>query len=238
MKIKYFFLILFLLVIGCEKDKIVEVPDNISILKPLPDLVDSIIVDFSEGKNAFLAYPNLFSDGYQKNMVLLKNSEVYVTFLDEGAGYRNSLCWYAYDKNKSAPLKATDIKGNVLFPNISKKGDGGQLESGYTLQLGTGKFPAGTVIGFFLVQNGWEDGIIDYSHPTFYSDYGLNIGGNQQHILFKDSYYEYIIIGFEDIEFDNNLQCDQDFNDIIFSISDNIEGFEATSFDLTDVIIK
>jgi hypothetical protein len=240
MKTKHFIPILFLLIIGCEKGKIAEIaemPDDISILKPFPGLVDSLCVYFPENENTFLAYPDLFSDAAEKNMVLTKESEVYVTFMCEGAGYRNSLCWYTYNKYFPVPLKATDIKGNVLFPNISEKGEGGQLESGYTVQLGTGKFPIGTVIDFFLVQNGWEDGTIDYSHPTFYTDYGLDIGGKQQHILFKDSYYEYILLGFEDIEFDDEI-CDKDFNDIIFAITDNKEGYEATSFDLSKVIKK
>jgi hypothetical protein len=235
MKIKHFIPILFLLLFGCEKDKIEEVPDNISILKPLPDLIDSLNVYFPEGKNTRNAYPDLFSDRYLKNIVMIKNSEVYVTFMDEGASYRNSLCWYTYNINISAPLKVTNIKGNVLFPNISKKGEGGQLESGYTLQLGTEPFPAGTVIGFLLVQDGWEDGTINYSHTIFYTDYDLNTGGNQQHILFKDSYFKYILIGFEDTKPVNDSIMDKDFNDIIFSVTDNKDGLEATSFELTNI---
>jgi hypothetical protein len=237
MKNLLFITILIISFISCEKDKIDEVPDNISILKPVPQLVDSLEAYFPDNESTLIAYPSLFSDTCQKNIVLKKDSEVYVTFMDEGAGLKNSLCWYSYTKSKSAPLKVADIKGHLLFPNISKVGEGGQLESGYTLQLGTEMFSAGTVIGFFLVQDGWQGGTIDYSHPTFYTDYYLNTAGRQQHILFKDSYFKYVLIGFEDMEFDN-IRTDKDFNDIIFSVTDNKKGIEATSFDLSHVIIK
>ena len=236
MKAKHLLPILLLLFTGCKK--INEVPDNISIVKPPQGLIDSLKAFFPESENTFFADPDLFSAVCLKNIVLTKETEVYVTFMDEGADFKNSLCWYSYNKYISVPTKVADIKGNVVFPNISKTGEGGLLESGYTLQLGTGKFPAGTVIGFFLVQDGWKDGTIDYSRPTFYTDYDLNTGGRQQHILFKNLFYKYILIGFEDIEFDNNLLCDRDFNDIIFSVTDNKEGNEATSFDLSNVIVK
>ena len=124
----------------------------------------------------------------------------------------------------------------MLFPNISKKGEGGQLESGYTLQLGTVKFPAGTVIGFYLIINGWNNGSIDYSKPFFYTNYNFNPGRMQQHILFKNTYSGYLIEGFEDMDLTNTLDpSDQDYNDILFSVTDNLNGYEATSFALSNI---
>jgi hypothetical protein len=236
MKLKHFFPILVLLFFGCEKENIVvnpELPPNISVLKPVENLVDSLKVFLPDNVNAFKNHPALFSDTVQKNIVLLKESNVFVTFVDENAGYLNSLCWYSYDKTQP-PLKVGDIKGNVVFPNISKKGEGGLLEPGYTLQLGTEKFPAGTVIGFFLVVQGWNGTAIDYSKPIHYTNYNLNIGGKQQHVLFKNTYSHYVVLGFEDMIIDQN--SDVDCNDILIAVSDNKEGFEATSFDLAKVI--
>ncbi len=235
MKKAFFIPVLFLLIVGCEKEKINEVPDNITYLKPCTDLADSLRIHLPESENILVSNAEFFSDTIQKNIVLTKESEVYVTFIDEGASFRNSLCWYSYN-NLQPPLGTNDISGNVVFPNISKTGEGGQLEPGYTIQLGTGKFPAGTVIGFFLVINGWEDGIINYDNTTFYTNYNLNISNNQQHVLFKDSYFEYILLGFEDMIFDEN--SDKDYNDIVFSVSDNNDGLEATSFDLSKVLKK
>ena len=230
-------LLILLTVIGCEKEKIAELPDNISMLRPVPDLVDSLRVYFPEGVNTYMVYPDLFSHAYQDNIVLKKESKVYITFIDEGADNRNTLCWYAYTQNISNPLKASDVAGKLVFPNISKLDQGGLLQPGFTVQIGTDAFPAGTVIGISLVQNGWADGTIKYSNPTFYTDYGLNARGMRQHVMFKDSYFNYILFSFEDEEFDIEQQnCDKDYNDVTFAVTDNLEGLEATSFDLSKVV--
>ena len=73
---------------------------------------------------------------------------------------------------------------------------------------------------------------------THYTNYNFNAGGFQQHVLFKNTYSKSIILGFEDGSIANNPNCDKDFNDVLFSISDNPEGFEATAFDLTNVFVK
>lgn len=226
--------ILLLFVLGCEKEKekIVELPENISNLAPIANIVDSLKVFLPEEADALIVKPELFSDTIQKQIVLVKDSKVFVTFIDEGALYKNTLCWYSYSK-LMPPLKVADIKGNVLFPNISKTNDGGLLESGYTVQLGTEEFPAGTVIGFYLIADGWKDGSINYDNPKYYTDSNLNNAGQQRHILFKNSYSHYLVIGFEDFPYYEN-----DYNDILFAVADNNEGFEATSFDLAKVVVK
>lgn len=224
-----------ILFISCEKEKIDEIPDNIKYLKPCSDLADSLRIHLPEGENIVRNNEELFADTVQKNIILTKESEVYVTFIDEAASYRNTLCWYSFNKTQP-PLAKSEISSNVVFPNISKTGEGGQLEPGYTVKLGGGKFPAGTVIGFFLVINGWEDGAINYNKQTFFTNYELNENGQQQHVLFKESYFDYIMIGFEDMLFTGT--SDNDFNDILFSISDNDDGLESTSFDLSKVLKK
>lgn len=232
MKYKHLIPILFLLFFGCKKDVIDELPANISKVEPIANIVDSLKVVLPEDGNALLSNPELFSDTIQKKIVLIKESKVFVTFIDEAASYKNTLCWYSYNKSQP-PVNIADIKGNVVFPNISKTGEGGLLEAGYTVQLGTESFPVGTVIGFYLVADGWKDGTIDYSNPTYYTDANLNIGGEQRHILFKDTYSHYLIIGFEDY-----TTGQMDYNDVFFAVSDNNQGYEATSFDLSKVIVK
>ena len=232
MKIKHLIPILFLFIISCEKAKIEELPANITTLKPVENLVDSLKFVFSENGNAFLNNPFLFSDTTQKNIILINESNVFVTFIDESTDKKNTLCWYAYNKSQP-PIINSDIKGNVLFPNISKIGEGGLLELGYTVQLGAEKFPAGTVIGFFIVAGAWNDGTINYNNNTFYTNYNFNPGGQQMHVLFKNQYSHYLIMGFED-----NLNPPADFNDVLFSVSDNNAGYEATAFDLAKVILK
>jgi hypothetical protein len=236
MKFKRLILFIFVLffLLGCQKEKemIVELPADISKVEPVENIVDTLVAVLPEEGNALVTSPELFSDTIQKKIVLIKESKVFVTFIDEAAEYKNSLCWYSYNKLQP-PSNVADIKGNVVFPNISKIGEGGLLEAGYTVELGNESFPAGTVIGFFLVADGWKDGTIEYSNPTYYTDSNLNNGGEQRHILFKDRYSRYLVVGFEDY-----FIGAMDFNDIFFAVSDNNEGYEATAFDLSKVIVK
>jgi hypothetical protein len=232
MKFKYLTPILFLLFIGCEKEKIAELPADIAKVKPVENIADTLVSILPEDGDALISNPELFSDTIQKKIILTKESKVFVTFIDEAATYKNTLCWYSYNQLQPPTTKA-DIKGDVVFPNISKVGEGGLLEAGYTVQLGTVSFPPGTVIGFFLVADGWKDGTIDYSNPTYYTDSNLNNAGEQRHILFKDRYSRYLVVGFEDYFIGT-----MDFNDIFFAVSDNNEGYEATSFDLNKVVVK
>jgi hypothetical protein len=232
MKFKHLIPILLLVFFGCKKEIINQLPDNITKLKPVANLVDSLKVILPEEGNAVLSGPEFFSDTIQKKIVLKKESKVYVTFIDATAYYKNTLCWYSYNKLQP-PLNVSDVKGNVLFPNISKVGNGGLLEAGYTVQLGTESFPAGTVIGFYLVADGWKDGTIAYGNPTYYTDNNLNAGGEQRHVLFKDTYSHYLVVGFEDYPLGPF-----DYNDVFFAVTDNLEVYEASSFDLSKVIIK
>ena len=73
-----------------------------------------------------------------------------VTFLDEGAGYRNSLGMYKVAED------GTIYDVAVLFPNASKQGSGGDLiggESAVAIDL-----KAGDQLGFFIVSNGYGKG--------------------------------------------------------------------------------
>ena len=73
-----------------------------------------------------------------------------VTFLGEGAGYRNALGIYKVDEDGTI----SDV--DILFPNASKVGSGGNLvpgESAVDVPLS-----AGDQIGFFIVSNGYGRG--------------------------------------------------------------------------------
>jgi hypothetical protein len=56
-------------------------------------------------------------------------ADVYVTFVSEGAGYRNTLFYYTYNED-DAPQSKNDIdKYTVVFPNTSLNGSGGGLST-------------------------------------------------------------------------------------------------------------
>lgn len=133
---------------------------------------------------------------YDMNLVLSEEGRVSVTFIDEGAAYKNSLGYYAYPAGALDGLTKTDVDADGsgivtpceltgaadveygwVFPNASKEGYGGRLQPGDTVALGNGKvFDANTVIGFFLVQNSWtgSEVSIDVFRQIFYTTDFLN----------------------------------------------------------------
>jgi len=227
----YYFLIL--LVVGmssCKKDNTIsEVPPGV-IPADLDTLLAQRLSVLLPQKNNMVEHPGLFADTIQKELVLIKDAEVYVTFLEEGAFYENTFGYYTYTKG-SPPASSGEIKKQILFPNVSHP----PLSNGDKIQVGDQKFPAGTVIGFFLIVKGWQNGSINYNGLTLYTDQQLNPNHYQQHILFRDGQYHNIVLGFEDIVQDDtsNPSQDNDFNDVLFSLSDNIKLLKTTSFDTT-----
>lgn len=226
-----------LLFSGCKKWNLREIPDDVIILSGYKPVADSLGTLLSESGRLLDRYPDLFASATQKHIIVQKDTYVYITFLDDLTSCTNSLCWYSY--NESAPPQNADkLKYDVVFPNISKTGEGGKLEAGYTKLLSTDKFTKGTVISFFLLINGWNENQIDLTRPKYYTDSNLNYHNAQQHVLFKMSLLKYLVIGFEDGDYNDKANCDGDFNDVLFSVSDNSEGKEATSFNLTNIKIE
>ena len=144
-------------------------------------------------------------------------SDIWITFIDEGASYLNALGYYSYPKGNppaTAP-KNQDIK--IIFPNASKQGFGGSLVAGDKVYLGN--FPANTEIGFVLISNGWDGNSVKQGNWKVYSNPAFNPENNdslKQHtVIVRDTMTNRLVIGFEDILRDRN-DCDQDFNDLLF----------------------
>jgi hypothetical protein len=186
------------------------------------------MADFPESKNVKNAKPELFETATRKEIVLKSESDVYVTFISEGASLANTFGWYSYQQG-SSPGSASSIQMNILFPHVSER----VLRQGDRLRLGESKFPAGTVIGFFLIIDGWEKGEIHYDRETFFTNYDLNPNGEQQHVLYKHKELGDIVLSFEDVL--TSTSSDKDYNDIIFTVTDNTTEAEVTSFDVTGV---
>ena len=84
------------------------------------------------------------------NMILTNTTTATVTFMDEGAGYRNSLG--VYEIAEDGAIHNTQI----LFANASKDGSGGNLVPGESaVQF---EVSAGAQLGFFVVSNGYNKG--------------------------------------------------------------------------------
>jgi hypothetical protein len=221
--------VVLLTIFSCSRDeRIREKPKDIIPSTVDPAVFQKIMEQFPESKDVKESHAELFEAGASKQVVLSAESEVYVTYISEGASYSNSFGWYSYNGN--APTQPSDIEVHLLFPTVSSN----ILVQGDMLRLGSGKFPAGTVIGFFLVIKGWEGGEVHYDRETFYTNFELNADDQQQHILFKQKDLGNIILAFEDVL--TTQASDMDFNDILFMVTDNRENKPVTNLNLTSVI--
>jgi hypothetical protein len=221
-------MLLVLSLVACKKDEdLGQRPDDIIETEVCPTLYSRILELFPE--NVEITQSALFSDTAQKRVELIKDSEVYVTYLAEGAGYRNSVAWYSYSVF-SPPTAGSQLELHALFPDVSSD----ILTPGNRLKLQDEPFPKGTVIGFVLIINGWQ-GYVDYDKQKLYTDYNLNANKRQQHILFMEKTCGELVLAFED-NISLSDTADADYNDIIFTVSDNNQSQLITSFNQEGII--
>jgi hypothetical protein len=229
MKTRALWSLLFILsIVACNPDEPEsQVPENIIDTEPCPTLYARILELFPE--NILISQNALFSDTVQKRVELTKESEVYVTYLAEGAGFRNSVAWYSYSIY-SPPTAGSQLDLHVLFPDVSSD----ILTPGNRLKLQNEPFAEGTVIGFVLIINGWQ-GKVDFDKMKLYTDYSFNPNKRQQHILFEEKTCGELVLAFED-NISQNDTADADFNDIIFTVSDNNTHKENTAFKSDNIV--
>lgn len=136
------------------------------------------------------------------NFTITEDYDGVVTFLNEGAGYRNSLGMYKIDE--SGAIYDVDI----LFANASKQYSGGNLIPGQsTVDV---PLSAGDQVGFFIVSNayskGWsnqqalesQEGHFEFREPdgtagTIHATNGLQLWhvdpqGNEHHVRSQFGY--------------------------------------------------
>ncbi len=196
---------------------------------PSPMTNDAINADFLARVNAALpegtpiqnSHPEYLVNTNQQNIKINQDAQVWVTFVTEGAGYKNTLGYHTYPSS-NPPKKVRDIRyHNVLFPNASLYGSGGYLSSGNKVYLG--EFDGGTTLGWFLVANGYRQGsggpYISNDEPVYYSSKNLNpeLSEKQHSVMVFDEQSEKFVIGFEDLNRD--VDSDDDFNDLVFYIT-------------------
>ena len=223
------------------------VPPGIITTDPCPTLMDAITLMFPENRDARISHPNLFDPGTY-TVTTAQQTEVYITFIHEGAGWKNTFGYYFYPAGN--PPDTRDewrrLRRNVIFPNVSLKGEGGGLEKGDRIQLGSGPFPANTVIGFYLVAEGWRNGKMVEGRYTQFTDFKYHDCPRrnylqyqrQQHLLFIEDGCQDLVLTFEDICVEGtNPRSNFDFNDIIFSIRDNPNDLPNTKFKTESIIV-
>jgi len=100
---------------------------------------------------------NFLNQAYNPNISLSADSQVAITFIDEGAGYQNALGYFSYtdqsfagqsfgdiDTDNSGIISSSEIlnvsgvTADLIFPNASRTGSGGLINQGDTIVLGGG----------------------------------------------------------------------------------------------------
>lgn len=184
------------------------------------NLLNSIAASLPEYFPVPTYHPSYIATGTNSNIVMQSGGNVWVTFVDEGAGYRNVLGYYTYPTNN--PPTSIPSKSNlkIVFPNVSKVNSGGGLVTGNKVFLG--HFNAGTTISWFLISDGYRNDAVTEGNWRLFSNSNFNPESNPllkyHNVLLYDTTYNKVILGFEDIRRDNG-GCDNDFNDAIFYVS-------------------
>lgn len=189
--------------------------------------VNATLPENSKLQNSHPEYFNSVDDG---SIILIKDAEVWVTFVHEGAGYKNTLGYYTHPTNTPPASKQSIRDATIIFPNVSYSGSGGMLASGNKVQLlylnpqtntYTNIFPAGTTVAWWFRSNGFGNGTLtslSAGYNTFYSDVRFNPESNpalrKHNVLLRDDKRQLLLIGFEDIH--REQKPDDDFNDAVF----------------------
>lgn len=195
------------------------------------NLLDDVNASLPEYKKVPEVNPEFIASSTETNLVITKKADVWVTFVSEGAGYRNALGYYSYEKGK-APASVDEIENlTIVLPNVSFSGSGGGLTSGNKVYLG--QFDANTVVAWFLVADGWNGSDVGDGRGIYFSDPELNPESNPSNrnhmVMLWDKGREQVLMGFEDINREQS-GCDQDFNDAIFYASSNpVDAIERTN---------
>ncbi|MBU2555621.1 MAG: LruC domain-containing protein [Bacteroidetes bacterium] len=210
------------------------VPDY---LEPVNDVITQSLLDdinntLPERETLMESHPEYLLPEWDYNLNLLEDCDVWITFVHEGAGYKNVLGFYTYPTGNT-PQSPEDIEEiTVIYPNVSYQGSGGGLYSGNKVYIG--QFSAGNTVSFALMSDGWRNGEVTDGRGIFYSNPNLNPESDpnlKQHtVLLNDNGRNLLLLGFEDIN-RSSSGCDHDFNDAIFYVTANpIEAIDQSQF--------
>lgn len=190
-----------------------------------PEAISNIVTfKLPEGQNALINSPEYFENP-NSSFFLETDAQVEVTFLHEGAGFKNTLGYYTYHID-NPPRSVEELEKTIIFPNSSASRSGGELIPGNTVEV-LGTFPVGTVFGFYLVSYGWRNELTDGFY-TQYSDWEFNENGLQQNLIFYDADCDAFVLCFEDILIPGG---DKDFNDVIFQVTSTPnDAFRKTAY--------
>lgn len=207
-----------------------------------PELLEDVNATLPEYFSLPQTHPQYLDPDLVTDLKITESCEIWVTFVHEGAGWRNALGYYIYPLT-DPPLSVSDIERRIIvFPNTSYQYSGGEMHSGDKVKLKyfdpeTGAeseiFPAGTGIGWFLLADGFRNSQVTTGNYIHYSNQSFNVESNinlrQHNVLLNDPERNLILLAFEDIRRDNG-GCDNDFNDAVFYATVSSEEAVDTTF--------
>ncbi len=211
------------------------VPNN---LMPVNDPVNQVLMNdintaLPEYRNEVAAHPEWFSGTPPNNIEILSLSDVYITYITEGAGWMNSLGYFTFNTG-SPPASAAAIDTvHIIFPNVSNAGSGGGLNPGNKIYLG--KFPAGKSIGFVVAAHAWTGSQTSVNSDVYYSIPSFNTIDPLmlKHLFFfKDPSRQQVLFTLEDQGLFQG--ADRDCNDNVFylTISPSIQSINTVNMPL------
>jgi len=209
-------------------------------LDATPDVIDASTLSYinaslPEGSKVADLHPAYMASTAVSTINLKKSSDVYVTFVSEGAGYQSALGYYTYRTGFPpvfgvvGTLAGGIDKVTYVFPNASAQGSGGGLKAGDKVKLGN--FDAGTSIAFVLLQDAWTGSGVATGGQKFSTDLLFNpelLVSKKHAVTLYDDVHKLHITGFEDCNRQTPLTnpggyaSDEDFNDLVFYTTTNV----------------
>ena len=193
--------------------------------------LNDITASLPEYKSVDQSHPQYLANTKDVNLDVIKDAEIWITFVHEGAGWLNVLGYYTYPTGNPPATKEAIRDLTVIFPNVSYLNSGGGLVSGNKVKLWyldpatkkyTNVFPAGVSVGWFIRAQGWNgtNHTVTNGAYTHYSDLQYNIETDptlrKHNVVLYDAARDLFVLGFEDMRRDPGYGSDNDFNDAIF----------------------
>jgi LruC domain-containing protein len=188
-------------------------------------------------------HPEYLATGNETDIILNEDADVWMTFVHEGAGYKNAIGFYTYNINNPPTSVAQIGTITIAFPNLSYLNSGGGLTAGNKVYLG--QFAAGTGIGWVLFQNGYTLGLngapgtVNTGIIKLYSDPAFNpetLPANKQHnVILYDAERQLYVTGFEDLNRNSGAASANDFNDAVYYLTSNpVTAIQSAAMPLVD----
>jgi len=195
-------------------------------LEPVNDVVDASLLNdinatLPEQMSVPVYHPEYLVPTAPNHLNLIEQCDVWITYITEGAGWRNGFGYFTFPTNDPPTSPAEVDTIHIIFPNLSNSGSNGGLYPGNKVFLG--RFDAGISIGWVIFANGWNGTAVTNGNYLIWSIPDFNPESNpalRKHtVLLRDGGRREFLFAFEDWKRDSG--SDQDFNDGVLYIKAN-----------------